>query len=219
MRKTSLIAGILYLLTFVSVPTLALYHPAHDPNYILTSGTDNNLILGGILEVVVALTGIGSAIALFSVLKRQNPTLALALVAARVLEAATIFVGVAFLLALVTVHQQYGGHESLSVARALIALYDRMFVLGQGLMPAIDDLLLGYMLYRSGLVPRALSIIGMLGAAPLVASYLAVITDQIPRHSVLAASGAILVALFEITLGIYLVVKGFKAQPKKQPER
>ena len=97
-RKISLTAGILYLLTFVSIPTLALYGPVKGANYILGAGPDTAAIIGGILEIIVALAGIGTAVVLFPVLKKQNEGLALGLVASRVLEASTIFVGVAFLL-------------------------------------------------------------------------------------------------------------------------
>lgn len=91
MRKTSLFAGGLYLLTFVSIPTLALYGSIHDPNYIVGPGPDSAVIIGSILEIIVALAGIGTAVALYPVLKKQNEGLALGLVSARVLEAGTIF--------------------------------------------------------------------------------------------------------------------------------
>jgi hypothetical protein len=96
-RKISLAAGLFYLLTFVSIPTLALYTQVKNPDYVTGAGPDTPMIIGGILEVIVALAGIATAVILFKVLKRQNEVLALGLVAARVLEASTIFQGVAFL--------------------------------------------------------------------------------------------------------------------------
>src|SRR5437868_2422779 len=102
LSKTALVAGVLYLLTFVSIPTLGLYGAIHDPNYILGPGPDTAVLLGAVLEIIVALTGIGTAVALFPVLKRQNEGAALGLVASRVLEASTMFVGVAFLLTIVS---------------------------------------------------------------------------------------------------------------------
>jgi hypothetical protein len=90
LRKTALIAGLLYLLTFVSIPTLALYGSVHDPNYIVGPGPDTAVLFGGVLEVIVALAGIGTAVALYPVLKRQNEAVALGLVGSRVLEAAGI---------------------------------------------------------------------------------------------------------------------------------
>jgi hypothetical protein len=98
-----------------------------------------------------------------------------------VLEAATIFTGVAFLLTTVSLQQQGAGAEASVMSSALVSLYDRIFLLGQGFIPAINDLLLGYMLWQSRLVPRALSLIGMIGAFPLIAGYLAVLFGVIDR--------------------------------------
>ena len=109
MRKTALLAGVLYLLTFVSIPTLALYGSIHEPNYIVGPGPDNAVIIGGILEIIVALAGIGTAVVLFPVLKKQHEGVALGLVASRVLEAGTMFAGVAFLLSVVTLRQAGSG--------------------------------------------------------------------------------------------------------------
>jgi hypothetical protein len=96
-RRISLAAGIAYVLTFVSIPTLALYDSVKGANYVLGSGPDTAAIVGGLLEITVALAGIATAVILFPMLKKQNESLALGLVAARVLESGTIFVGVAFL--------------------------------------------------------------------------------------------------------------------------
>ncbi len=209
-RRVSLTAGILYILTFVSIPTFVLYGPAHDPNFIVDNSNDNAIIAGGLLEIVVALAGIATAIVLFPVLKKQNESMALGLVAARVLESATIFVGVAFLLSLVTIHQSEAGQDALVTSHALVALYDRIFLLGQSFIPAICDLLLGVLLYKSRLVPRALSLIGIAGALPLIAGYSATMFGYIDRFSPWAGLSAFPVAVFEFSLGIYLVVKGFR---------
>src|SRR5438046_549324 len=126
LRKTALLAGALYLLTFVSIPTLFLYGPVHDPKYIVGPGPDTNVILGGILEMIVALAGIGTAVALYPVLKRQNEGVALGFVGSRVLEAATIFAGVAFLLSYVTLRKYGTGAGALFNVQALVALYTRL---------------------------------------------------------------------------------------------
>ena len=210
MRKTSLAAGILYLLTFVSIPTLGLYRAIHQPEYIMSAGPDNAAIIGGILEIIVALAGIGTAIVLYPVLKKQHEGYALGLVASRVLEAGTMFAGVAFILSVVSLRQAGAGANAMVTGHALVTLYDRIFLLGQSFIPAINDLLLGYLLYKSKLVPRALSLIGMIGAVPLIAGYIAVMTGAIGQHSTLEGLASLLVALFEFSLGIYLVVKGFR---------
>src|SRR5205823_8018739 len=72
LRKTALVAGVLYLLTFVSIPTLFLYGSVKSANYIIGAGPDTAAIIGGISEIIVALAGIGTAVVLFPVLKRQN---------------------------------------------------------------------------------------------------------------------------------------------------
>ena len=208
-RTTSLTAGILYLITFVSIPTLSIYGAVKSANYVLGAGPDTAAIIGGISEIVVALAGIGTAVALFPMLKKQNESLALGLVAARILESGTIFVGVAFLLSIVSLRQAGAGSEALATSHALVALYDRIFLLGQSFMPAICDLLLGYMLYQSRLVPRALSLIGIVGAPVLLAGYFAVMFGVFGQHDALPGMSAIFVALFEFSLGIWLIVRGF----------
>lgn len=208
-RKIAMAAGVLYLLTFVSIPTLVLYGSIHDPNYIIGPGPDTAVFIGGILEIIVALAGIGTAVALYPVLKKQNEGVALGLVGSRVLEAGTIFAGVAFLLSVVTLRQAGAGADALVTGHALVALYDRIFLIGQSFMPAVNDLLLGFLLYKSRLVPRVLSLIGLFGAVMLVAGDIAVLFGLIGQHAPSTALAAIPVALFEFMLGVWLVAKGF----------
>jgi hypothetical protein len=213
LRKTALVAGVFYLLTFVSIPTLTLYGPVHDPNYIVGPGSNTAVLVGGVLEVIVALAGIGTAVVLYPVVKRQNEAVALGFVSTRVLEAGTIFVGVASLLAVVTLRQTGAGPDALVTGQALVALYDRMFLLGQSFIPALNALLLGSLLYRSRLVPRVLPVVGFVGAALLLASDVAVLFGLWDRVSALSAIAALPIALWEFSLGAYLVVKGFKPSP------
>jgi hypothetical protein len=208
-RKISFTAGILYLLTFVSIPTLVLYKPVKTANYILVAGPDTSAMIGAALEVIISLAGIGTAVVLFSILKKQNEPAALGLVAARVLESATILVGVAFLLTIVTLHRESAGANAMVMSHTLAILYDRIFLLGQSFMPAICDLLLGFLLYKSRLVPRGLAMIGIIGGPLLLVNYLLVIFGAVEQHSSLSGISAIGVALFEFSLGLWLVFKGF----------
>jgi hypothetical protein len=210
-RKIALTAGVLYLLTFVSIPTLTIYGAVKSANYIVGPGPDTSAIIGGILEIIVALAGIGTAVVLFPVLKKQNEPAALGLVAARILESGTIFVGVAFLGSIVALRQAGAGADALVTGHALAALYDRIFLLGQSFMPAICDLLLGFLLYQSRLVPRGLSLIGIVGGPILLVGYLAVLFGLVGQHAPLAGLSALPVALFEFSFGIWLVVTGFNA--------
>ena len=213
LRKTALVAGALYLLTFVSIPTLALYASVRDPKYIIGPGPDTPMLVGGILEMIVALAGIGTAVVLFPVVKRQNEGVALGFVGSRVLEAATIFAGVACLLSVVSLRQAGVGANALVTGQALVVLYDRTFLIGQSFMPAVNALLLGSLLYQSRLVPRILPVVGFIGAVLLVASFIAILFGLWGQMSTQAALAALPIALWEFSLGIWLVVKGFKPSP------
>jgi len=208
-RKTALAAGVLYLLTFVSIPTLFIYAAVKSPNYIIGAGPDTAAIIGGMLELIVGLAGIGAAVALFPVLKRQNEGVALGLVGSRVLEAATIFAGVAIILSIVSLRQAGAGAGALGVSHTLVTMYNRTFLVGQSTMPVVNDLLLGFLLYRSRLVPRALPLLAFCGAALLIASDIGVLFNLWGQFSALGTIPALPIALFEFSLGVWLVVKGF----------
>ena len=213
-RKTSLAAGVLYLLTFVSIPTLFLYDQVrHNPKYILGPGPDTAVLVGGILEIIVALAGVGTAIALYPVLKRQSEGRALGFVGTRTLEAAGILAGVACLLAIVSLRQAGAGAGALVTGQTLAILYDRIFLLSQNLMPVLNAVLLGSLLYQSRLVPRVLPLLAFFGAALLVASDIGVLFGLFPLVSAPTGLLALPIALWEFSLGVYLVVKGFKPSP------
>jgi hypothetical protein len=213
LRKTSLVAGMLYLLTFVSIPTLALYSSIHGTNYIIGPGPDTDVFTGAILEIIVALAGIGTAVSLYPVLKKQNEGIALGFVGARILEASTIFVGVVFLLSVVALRQSGAGAGALVTSHALVAMYDRIFLIGQSFLPAVNALLVGFLLYRSRLVPRVLPLVGFAGAAFLIGADILVLFSIIGQRTASTAIAAIPIAVWEFWLGVYLVVKGFKPSP------
>jgi hypothetical protein len=190
-----------------------LYGAVHDPNYIVSLGSNTPVLIGGVLEVIVALAGIGTAVVLYPVVKRQNEAIALGFVSARVLEAATIFVGVASLLAVVTLRQAGAGADGLVAGQALVAFYDRVFLLGQSFIPALNALLLGSLLYQSRLVPRVLPLLGFIGAPLLLVSDAAALFGLVERVSALPAIATLPIALWEFSLGVYLVVKGFRPSP------
>lgn len=208
-RKTAIAAGVLYLLTFVSIPIFALYAPVHDPNYIVGPGPDTPVILGGILEIIVALACIGTAVALYPVVKRQNEGFALGFVGARVLEAGTIFAGVVCLLAVVTLRQAEAGAEALVTGQALVALHD-WFRLGQNLMPAVNALLLGSLLYQARLVPRVLPVLGFIGAPLLIVNTLVLMFGITGPLLTVTMLGVLPIVLWEFSLGVWLTVKGFE---------
>ena len=210
-RKISLTAGLLYLITFVSIPTLFLYTQVRGANYILGPGPDTRVYIGVILEMIVALAGIGTAVALYPVVKRQNEGVALGFVGTRTLEAAMIFVGAFSLLAVVTLRQAGAGAGSLAAGQTLVGLHDWTFMLGQGFIPAINALLLGSLLYQSRLVPRILPVIGLIGAPLLVASAMASLFGVTDYGSGASGLLSLPIALWEFSLGAYLVIKGFRS--------
>jgi predicted secreted protein len=217
-RKTALVAGVFYLITFVSIPTLALYGPVKDHrDWILGSGSHTGLLVGGFLEVIVALAGIGTAVTLYPVVKRQNGGVALGFVAARVLEAGMIFTGVVSLLSLVTLRQDLGGAAGadsaapVTTAASHVAVYNWTFLLSQSLMPGINALLLGSLLYRSRLVPRIIPALGLIGAPLLIGTVIATVFGGLKLGSPELA--ALPVAAWELSLGVWLVVKGFRPCP------
>lgn len=207
-RQTSLIAGILYLLTFISIPTLSLYREIHQPNFISSSAPSSDVVLGVILELLMALACIGTALAFYPVLKKQNESLALGFVAARVLEATLIFAGVASLLTVLNLRAL--GADAQVVSRGLVMLYDRLFLISQSFIPAVNALLLGTLLYQTRLVPRILPIIGIIGAFTLVAGDVAVLYGIFDQRAPIAGLSAVPIALWEFSLGLYLTFKGFK---------
>lgn len=209
-RQSSLAAGVLYLFTFISIPTLALYKAVRTPDYVLGTGPDTQVLVSGLLEIIVALAGIGTAVALYPVLKRQNQSLALGFVAIRTLEAATIFSGVVTLLSVVTLRQSGAGAGALDAARGLVAQHDWTFTLGQGTLPGLNDLLLGILFYRSGLVPRALALVGLVGGPIVLGSVVAKYFGLYDELSAWSLVGAVPVAAFELSLGVYLLVRGFR---------
>jgi hypothetical protein len=212
-RKQSLAAGIFYIATFVSMPILVLYSNARGDDFIVGSGPDRPVYIGAVLEIIVALAGIGTAVSLFPVLKKQNESLAVGFIAARTLEAAAIIAGIACLLTLVALRQAGAGADAAVTGQALASLYNKWFMLGQSMMPSINGLLLGTLLYRSRLVPRILPTIGLIGAPILFVYTMFAVVGVADNFSGAAGLAALLIAVWEFSLGVYLLVKGFKPSP------
>ncbi|MEV4621146.1 DUF4386 domain-containing protein [Asanoa sp. NPDC049573] len=210
LRRTALVAGVCYLLSFVSIPTLGLYAGLRDPNYVLGPASGTGAIWGAVLETIVALAGIGTAVVLYPVVKRQSEARALAFVGTRVLEAATIFAGIVIVMSMVTLRQDGAGPEALTTGKALVALHNWTFLTGQGLIPAVNGLLLGSLLYQSRLVPRVLPVLGFIGATLLTISFFATMFGFWTQVSVASGLLTIPIGVWEFSLGVYLIVKGFK---------
>jgi Domain of unknown function (DUF4386) len=216
-RKTALVAGVFYLITFISIPTLAIYRPIlNNQDWIINSGGHTGVLVGGFLEVIVALAGIGTAVTLYPVVRRENEGLALGFVTSRVVEGIMIFTGVVSLLSLVTVHQNLGGAAGANAASLVatgashVAVYHWTFLLSQSLMPGINAVLLGTLMYRSRLVPRIIPLMGLIGGPLLIIAVFASLLGQHSSLSGLATLPVIPVAAWEFSLGVWLTVKGFR---------
>jgi len=220
LRRTAFVAGLLFIITFVaSIPAaLALYTVVLDhPNYIVGAGADNRIALGALLEMILIVANIGTAVVLFPILKRQNESLALGYVTARVMESAFIAVGILSLMAVVTLRQDVGaaGGDSLVIAgRSLVAVHDWTFLLGPGWVVGVGNgLILGYLMYRSGLVPRGMAMLGLIGGPLIIISGTLVLFDVIEPGSGAQIIATVPEFFWELSLGIYLMVKGFKPSP------
>ena len=213
LRKYSLAAGVFYLLTFVSIPTLALYRGVRGPNFVVGPGPDAPVILGALLEMIVALAGIGTAVALYPVVRRQGEARAVGFVASRTLEAATIYVGIVSVMSIVTLRQGGAGNGALATAQGLAAQYQWTFFFAQSFIPAVNGVLLGSLMYQSQLVPRWLPVLGIIGSILLVATWFAILVGIVGAISPVAAVAAVPIAVWEFSLGVYLTFWGFKPSP------
>jgi len=220
-RKIAFVAGALFVITFIaSIPAaLFLYSPVLDhANYIVGAGADSRIALGAFLEMILIVANIGTAVVLFPILKRQNEGLALGYVAARIVESTFIGIGIVSLLAIVTLRQDVGGAGGagslVPVGRSLVAMHDWTFLLGPGWVVGVGNgLILGYLMYRSGLVPRGMAMLGLIGGPLIIISGTAVLFDVIEPGSSAQVIATIPEFFWELSLGIYLMVKGFKPSP------
>jgi hypothetical protein len=218
-RKTALVAGVFYLVTFVSsIPAVFLLGPVlNDSTYVVGAGADSQVVLGCLLDLVNAIACVGTAVALFPVVRRQNEGFALGFVTSRIFEAAIIVIGIVSLLAVVTLRQPgaHGVHAAtlMTAGQTLVAVRDWTFLLGPGLVPGINALLLGYLMYRSGLVPRVIPVIGLVGAPLLVASAVARMFAGQDSLVVFAAIATVPIFVWELSLGLYMTFKGFRPSP------
>ena len=215
-RSHSRAAGIFYLLTFASsIPALILIGPVlNDAGYVTSAGSDTRVLWGCLLDSVNALTAVGSAVAVYAVVKRQNGSMALGFVTSRLIEAAVVMIGVVSLLAVVTMRQDFAGSgaDAASVtvtANALVDVRNWTFLFGPGLMPVFNAVLFGTLLYKSRLVPRIIPTVGLIGAPLLFAAFIAVLFGAIDQVSAIAFFLTLPLAAWELSVGLWMTFKGF----------
>ncbi len=218
-RRIALAAGVLFIITFItSIPALWLFQPVLDDpaRYIAGSGADNTSILvGASLELLLIVANVASAVVLFPILKRQNEMLSLGYVTARLVESTFIAIGLVCVLGVVSL-QQHGptGADAGAVAVALAAIKDWTFLLGPGFIVGVGNgLLLGYLMYRSGLVPRRMAVLGLVGGPLICASGILVLVGVFDEGGTAQAIATIPEFFWELSLGLWLIAKGFNASP------
>lgn len=211
-RKLALVIGGFYLVTFVtSIPALILKR-----SFLQGEGSITALHWAVILEIILALACMGTAVAFYPVGRRHDPALAVGFVASRTLEASAVFTGIVALLALASVRTAHPGEGA--VDSALEAIHDWAFLLGPGLLPAVNALLFGTLLYRARLVPRIIPMVGLIGAPLLVLSAAGTILGVNDQVSPLAGLAALPIALWEFGIGVWLILRGFRTSAVATPE-
>jgi hypothetical protein len=218
-RKIARAAGVLFIITFVtSIPALYLFQPVFDDpaGYIAGSGADNTRIFAGAtLELLLIVANVASAVVLFPILKRQNEMLALGFVTARLVESTFIAIGLVSVLGVVSLQQQGAtGADAGAVGVALAAIKDWTFLLGPGFVVGIGNgLLLGYLMYESGLVPRRMAVLGLVGGPLICVSGILVLLGVFEQGGAGQGIATIPEFFWELSLGVWLTVKGFNASP------
>jgi uncharacterized protein DUF4386 len=218
-QQRARIFGALFALTFVtSIAAVLLYDPVlNDADYILGSGADTRVQLGALCEIFLAITNIGTAVVLWPIARRQSETLALGFVASRIVESIIIVVGLISLLSVVTLRDDFAGAGAdagtLTVAgKQLVAIHDWTFLLGPGFCVGVNGLLLGYLFYRSGLVPQWIAMFGLVGGPLIFASSIAVLFgayEQDGAHFFFSIPEIV----FEAGITIFCLWKGFRPSP------
>lgn len=213
-QQRARVFGVLYLVTFVtSILALILFQPVLDDpaGYIAGAGQDNRILFGALLELLLIIANIGTAVVIFPVVRRQSEELALGYVTARLFECTFILVGIVAVLGVVTLQQEVAGAAEGSIAYTLAALKDWTFWLGPGWVVGWGNgLILGYLMYASGLVPRKMAVLGLVGGPLIIVSGTLVMFGVADAGGTLQGLATIPEFLWELSLGIYCTVKGFR---------
>src|SRR3954463_10002137 len=216
-QKRARLFGVLFLITFVtSIPALALYQPVldHPVGYIAGAGHDAQILFAALLELLLILANIGTAVVIFPIVRRKNEELALGYVTARVIECTFILVGIVSVLGIITLRNEVAGAAEGTVAYTLAAIKDWTFLLGPGWVVGWGNgLILGYLMYRSELVPRRAAWLGLIGGPLLILTGTAILlSGNDPSDTLRSLQGVATIPefLWELFLGVYCTLKGFR---------
>ena len=215
-RRTAIFAGVFYLITHVtSIAALIQYNPVlHDGAYVTGAGADTRIELGAFMELLLAIGIIGTAVTLFPVVKRYNESIALGYVGLRTIEAASVIVGMVALLAVVTLRRpDAAGTDATTLqalAKGLVAVHDWAFLLGPDLVLAVNTVCMAYLMYRSGLVPRFIGVLGLVGGPLIFVAATGVLFGLYSQQSPILFGAAVPVFGWELSLALWLIIKGFR---------
>jgi hypothetical protein len=214
-RKIATLTGWLMVVTFVtSIPAYFFFYAPlrEDPGSITGAGADPtaSVALGATLEVILIIANVGTAVVPYAIFRRYSEGLALGYVAARLVESIFIAIGIISVLTFIFMRQE-GTASDPALGEAFVAIYDRAFLIGPGIFAGVaNGMILGYLMFRSRLVPRGLAILGLIGGPLLFVTAVAIMFDVIERGGAVQAVATIPEAVWELSFGIYLIVKGFR---------
>jgi hypothetical protein len=213
-QQRARVFGVLYLLTFItSIPALLLYEPAlrHPVAFVAGSGNVNKIYFGALLELLLLIANIGTAVVIVPIMRRRFEELAIGYVTARVIESTFILVGIIAMLAIATLQQESAGAAEATVAYTLAAIKDWTFILGPGWVVGWGNgLILGYMMYRTQLVPRGWTWLGLIGGPLIIISGTIVMFGGGHPSGSLQGLATIPEAVWELFLGVYCTIWGFR---------
>ena len=218
-RKTATLFGWLFIATFVlSIPAYFIFYaPVSDePGFITGAGADESFIvgLGALSETLLIIANVGTATVLYRIIRRQSEAGALSYVAARIMESVFIGIGVIAMLTLLFLREESPAIGDAAFGQLLLGVYDRAFLLGPGFFAGLaNGVILGWLMYRSGLVPRGMAMLGLVGGPLLLLSAAAIMLGLTERGGTLQGIATIPEFFWELSLGIYCVVKGFRPSP------
>ena len=225
-QRSARVFGWLFIATFVTSITAKILFvdgvggSFNELRFVPGELSKNTVYLAAILEFLLIVANIGTAVVLHPIVKRQSEGLALGYVGARIVESTFILVGLMSVISLVSVNDAIAaasGGEGTALAAhgsSLAATYDWAFLFGPGLVAGLGNgLILGYLMYRSGLVPRRLAMFGLVGGPMLAASFVMILFGVYENGPGLAGLLALPEIIWEGGLGIYAVWKGFRPSP------
>ncbi len=217
-RKNAILTGIFFIAaSTTAIIGLVLYNPLLVSSNYLTEGAANSfqIILGAVFELILVASNIGTAIMLFPYLRKYNIHLGLGYLCFRFLESVTILIGLISVLALLTLSISFTGNPAAdinlfsSVGISLKAIHDWTFIVGPHFLLGINTFIYSYTFFKSGLVPKKLSTIGITGAILIIITALLKMFGVTEGFSALTVVLALPVALYEMILAGWLITKGF----------